>query len=133
MFDLALAVGATFTADECAAVAGCLPKSWMSMVSRHYAPPSRGFSPETGERVWDVDEVLSWQRNRPGRGNWASGMARRHPQTRTRLYSFGGQPAWRPALPHAPKPKPVSTEPSWLPAKMKNRVRLRPRLPVVSA
>jgi hypothetical protein len=98
VFELALATGATFTADECAAVAGCLPKSWLSMVTRRCAPPSRGFSPETGERVWDVDEVMKWQIARPGRGNWARDRNRNlcYAHLRARLYSFGGDPAWKP-------------------------------------
>lgn len=97
MFELALATGATFTADECAAIAGCLPKTWLSMVTRRFAPPSRGFSPESGERVWDVDEILKWQAARPGRGNWAKGKERslRHAHNRARTYSFGGHPAFK--------------------------------------
>ena len=95
MFDLALATGATFTAEECAAVAGCLPQSWLSMVTRRFAPPSRGFCPETGVRVWDVNEVLAWQAARPGRGNWVKKDARSSRHMRTRSYSFGGEPAWR--------------------------------------
>lgn len=87
--------------EECALLAGCLPSTWRAMVSRRQAPPSRGFSPETGRRVWDASEVLRWQAYRPGRGNWARGRARTQPSTRLSAYSLGSSPAWQPPSPQA--------------------------------
>jgi hypothetical protein len=124
MFDLEQpAIGGTFFEEECALIAGCLPSSWRAMVSRHGAPPSRGFCSETGRRVWDAPEVLRWQASRPGSGNWSRGHARSQPSTRLRAYALGNEPAWR-----LPTPR-VRTRAS----RPRRRPWLTPRVPSLSS
>lgn len=112
-----------FYEEECALLAGCLPSSWRAMVSRRQAPPSRGFSPETGRPVWDVAEVLRWQASRPGRGNWARANERSSPAQRLQGYSLGRHPAWQPVAPHERSEAPPPARKRWV----------TPRLPVLSS
>ena len=57
--------------DEVEQMLNIAASTWRAYVARGQAPKPAGYSPTTGRRVWDRDEVQAWQRARPGRGNWA--------------------------------------------------------------
>lgn len=57
----------TWTVDECAAAWGIKPSTWRYYVSTGYAPrPLPGYDPHTGRRLWDAEQVRTYQR--PGQG-----------------------------------------------------------------
>jgi hypothetical protein len=84
------------TTGECAALLGCKPSTWRSLVSRNQAPPP---IPDRrsgdGQCVWSARVFLLWMAQRPGRGNHETGRKRTSPQVRTRAWSQAGSPAFR--------------------------------------
>jgi hypothetical protein len=87
---------AVFSTSECAALLGCQPSTWRSLVSRRQAPPPLPDrrSPR-GESLWDARVFLLWMAVRPGRGNHETGRKRFSPQVRTRPWSQAGSPVFR--------------------------------------
>jgi len=57
------------TADACAALMGDRTRgTWLQAVRARGAPAHRGYDPDTGQKVWDADEVDAWLSQRPGQG-----------------------------------------------------------------
>ncbi|SFM88660.1 hypothetical protein SAMN05216207_1004113 [Pseudonocardia ammonioxydans] len=56
----------SWTADDCAAHWGVRVGTWNSYVSRGQAPTALPEPGPAGRKVWDADEVRSW--DRPGAG-----------------------------------------------------------------
>lgn len=52
---------AGLTAAECAVLVGCSPAAWYGRVQRGTAPPSDGYCPRRGVRVWDAAAVLAYR------------------------------------------------------------------------